>query len=78
MIVEVYIVRLALQSRGLGVCMIMAALRPIKPPRSGRLQLLTRSNRALDDDEVEYAKRAFNDLDRSRTGSIDLAELPSL
>lgn len=56
----------------------MATLRPIKPPRSGRLQLLTRSNRALDDDEVEYAKRYFNDLDRSRTGVIDFAELPTL
>lgn len=56
----------------------MATQRAIKPPRSGRLQLLTRSNRALEDEEVEYAKRFFNDLDRSRTGAIDFAELPTL
>jgi hypothetical protein len=50
----------------------------IKPPRSGRLQLLTRSSHALSEEEVDYAKRFFNILDHGHTGSIDFAELPTL
>lgn len=56
----------------------MSALRTIKPPRSGRLQLLTRSNHSLSDQELEYAKRHFYDLDRSRTNTINFSELPTL